>query len=481
MHKSLAALSLALPTLVIAAWWWSSRPARPVPESTTVAVSPVPRPDPRLARLEERLERLAAQLEAQAAALESLRGQGFPAARESAGDTPPPSAIATSPAGPVGPEWHLEQYVRSFDGGGAGSEFHRLAVEAYVPTLVRPIADLLLGVTERPDALLVSLARLFGDARLVGHAPAEQALLALLTRPKDLAILSAALRSLAAIGDLRTAWALEALVWRLDIGLQRQALSVLVELFGEQANAAVARLLRGAPDEATSIYLLGLLRPTEIQAALDAFGTARSGDVPLRLAGAERIGAFHDGAVIAFVEQWLGLETDEGVRRALGAARARLSSKPPYGALQATGPPDADPHADDPRAWASQEPDAGPEWLELVYPQPLRVSSVRVFQVNSGGALAELVAIEPGGARHTLWTGNSSTAPGPFEITVPTTSFRVGTLRLVLDTRRARGWNEIDAVELRGPDGAAWASGARASSAFGAGRAANHPLGTLLR
>ena len=39
-------------------------------------------------------------------------------------------------------------------------------------------------------------------------------------------------------------------------------------------------------------------------------------------------------------------------------------------------------------------------------------------------------------------------------------------LRVELDTNRSNGWNEIDAVELVGPDGRQWAAHARASSSY---------------
>jgi hypothetical protein len=43
----------------------------------------------------------------------------------------------------------------------------------------------------------------------------------------------------------------------------------------------------------------------------------------------------------------------------------------------------------------------------------------------------------------------------------------VRSLRLTLDTDRRPGWSEIDAVEIDGPDGRAWASAARARGSFG--------------
>ena len=54
-----------------------------------------------------------------------------------------------------------------------------------------------------------------------------------------------------------------------------------------------------------------------------------------------------------------------------------------------------------------------------------------------------------------------------FEVSFATTSFRVSALRITLDTSRRPGWSEIDAVELVGPAGRAWASSAGASSSYG--------------
>ena len=54
-----------------------------------------------------------------------------------------------------------------------------------------------------------------------------------------------------------------------------------------------------------------------------------------------------------------------------------------------------------------------------------------------------------------------------FEVTFPVTSYRVKRIRVILDTKLRTGWNEIDAVELVGPDGRAWATDAHASSNYG--------------
>lgn len=471
MRILLAGLALVLAlstlgTLALVAWiQGSDAPAsQPLARSPAAAAGPGPLPadlaervralDERLARLEQAVERL---------------GRSGEPTRSAAGT---PSAPATAPAaedaGPVGPEWYLEQYVRSFDGGGPGSEFYRLAVEAHVRVLAGRIADALLSSGEHGLELARALALLLGDRRLADDPRAERALLAVLSRTQDPTLAATALESLTAVGGPRAAGELEHLVWRLaHRELLPLALGLIVALAGEEGNRAILRLMRTAPDDEAVALLLGWLRPSDVESALDALALARGHDPGVRLAAAQALQGLHDDRVLAFVEGWLPLETDPGVRQALERARARLRQVPAHHPRQATGPPDAVPGSDDPRAWASRQPDAGAEWLELGFAGAQRASAVRIHQVNVGGAVVEVVALEPGGAAHTLWRGRSDARVGRFEIRFPTTPYLVQGLRIVLDTRLAAGWNEIDAVELIGPEGSAFATSARASSYFG--------------
>ena len=64
-------------------------------------------------------------------------------------------------------------------------------------------------------------------------------------------------------------------------------------------------------------------------------------------------------------------------------------------------------------------------------------------------------------------TEDAKSDPGVFTVNFPKTRYKVKRVRINLNTDLRDGWNEIDAVELRGPDGAAWASHAVASSNFG--------------
>lgn len=215
-------------------------------------------------------------------------------------------------------------------------------------------------------------------------------------------------------------------------------------------------------------FLVKLLRADDLEAALDAFHAASTMEKGVRLAAASHVGEFRNEAFRAFVDEWIAREPDDDVRAALGAARRKASEVPGWHALQATGAPNADPARDDRNAWAWSRGDVGEQWLELAYETPLRASAVRIFEVNSAGAVARVVGIEPGGARHLLWEGLDPTAtPGVLEVRFATTAFRIARVLVVLDTDRAPGWNEIDAVELVGPDGRAWADGGSASSSYG--------------
>jgi hypothetical protein len=104
----------------------------------------------------------------------------------------------------------------------------------------------------------------------------------------------------------------------------------------------------------------------------------------------------------------------------------------------------------------------------------MHANYVRVHETCRSGAIQEIVLVLDDGARETGWRGSGSRPrPGVFEVPIRP-SRPVRGVRIVLDTARVSGWNEIDAVELVGPGGASYASRARASSSYGQGRASSY-------
>ena len=139
------------------------------------------------------------------------------------------------------------------------------------------------------------------------------------------------------------------------------------------------------------------------------------------------------------------------------------------------GPPDTPRMGDIPTAWASLTPDGQPEWLELVYAEPVHAISARVYETHSPGALVRVTAIDPSGRETDAWTGTDPAkldASGVYIADVPlSTTQPVSRIRLHLDSVKVPGWNEIDAVALVEPNGKQhWAADASASSTY----ASNH-------
>lgn len=139
-----------------------------------------------------------------------------------------------------------------------------------------------------------------------------------------------------------------------------------------------------------------------------------------------------------------------------------------WGPEQATGAPDTLQAGDHPTAWASLEPDAGPEWLVMDFPKEVEVAQVRVRETLGPGTIFMVSAILTDGSEKILWHGTEPAAEAPVEMEFnPSSQVRSRRIRIQLDTTLVKGWNEIDAVELVGTDGTRqWASGAWASSTY---------------
>lgn len=140
----------------------------------------------------------------------------------------------------------------------------------------------------------------------------------------------------------------------------------------------------------------------------------------------------------------------------------------PWGEEQVVGPPDTHQSGDISTAWASKLPDGGEEWLKLDYSNAVWLAEVRVRETYNPGAISRVAAVLPNGSEITLWEGVADPVPAPADssFAVPG-NIQAASVKVYLDTRRVRGWNEIDAVELVGRDGSRqWAAQAAASSSY---------------
>jgi hypothetical protein len=152
--------------------------------------------------------------------------------------------------------------------------------------------------------------------------------------------------------------------------------------------------------------------------------------------------------------------------------KRRKASMRGWGPEQAVGAPDCKGAGDQQTAWASQQADGGPEWLETTYGTPVQIAGVRVLENDNPGAITKITAVLDGGAEVVLWEGIEPKAAAPADQYF---AARGGVLaskvRVHMDTSKVPGWNEIDAVELIGMDGTRqWAQSANASSTYASSR-----------
>jgi hypothetical protein len=395
------------------------------------------------------------------------------AERADARALPPPPAAAAPPAVPRGavdgerdPYWYLQQYVASFADGDDGVEYYRLAVEAHVAELALPIATLVREST-RPLGLRIRLATMLGSRRFAEMSDVIDALLAAVSPPSPEPLALVALQTLERIRSPLALPGLEAAVPACTGAVREHALALLVELAGEARNDTLLRLFVASSDEGLQRLLLRHVATNELRCSLDLLRAAARAEQPVRLDAAKRTHDFDDGAFESFVADWKRVETDTAVRDALAGGGAGDAAS--WTPRKATGAPDADPRKDDPNAWAPKQPEMGEQWLQLGYATAVHATGVRVFEINAPGAIAEVRARKPDGAWLTVWRGTANGNFAPLELTFPRTPFATRTIRLVLDTNRTPGWNEIDAVELLGDGTAQWAVRATASSSFGGG------------
>jgi hypothetical protein len=364
---------------------------------------------------------------------------------------------------------YLDRFVLSFGKDGGGSEYHRLVVDAHAPLLVDRILPLLAD-PELPSELRIQLIEILGTERFAGDPRVNSTLVGLLVPETPLDIAQSVLQALAQVGDASAVDPLEryaaVVPWS---SLPYEIYDTIAELAGSQRNSVLRRIFPGARDDVSRTLILDRIDRSDPEGALSIFSEAWNADAPVRAAAALRLGNYRTDGFKRFVEDKLAVETDAVVRKNLERAREMQGKIPDYDAMQAAGPPDADPQVDHPKAWASERENMGIQWVELTYRSPLRASRLRIFEVNSAGAVVEVQTTDEHGQRRSIWQGSDPTArPGVFELKIPTTAYRVRKVRVILDTSRRPGWNEIDAVEVVGPEGRAWASSAVASSSYGA-------------
>ncbi|MEX1020128.1 MAG: PPC domain-containing protein [Litorilinea sp.] len=139
---------------------------------------------------------------------------------------------------------------------------------------------------------------------------------------------------------------------------------------------------------------------------------------------------------------------------AVDAAASSAYGETDYSPQQATGAPNTLEAGDRPTAWTPLDADGGEEYLEVAYEFPIVPTEINIHQSYNPGAI---FAVEIYDLENEEWVSVWEGEPGPVDtdwavlsIELSGVEFATDGVRIFLDTTSVSGWNEIDAVELRG-------------------------------
>jgi len=147
---------------------------------------------------------------------------------------------------------------------------------------------------------------------------------------------------------------------------------------------------------------------------------------------------------------------------------------------QVTGAPNSPMNGDSSLAWCPATVNSAGEWLVLDYPQRVSPKEIHVYENYFPGAVARVTVFNESGEEIEAWRGadpTSSTYAGGISKIPLSVSVTTQRVKLYIDSPKARGWNEIDAVGLLDQNNnMQWASDVRESSSYANLNATAPPL-----
>ncbi len=398
-----------------------------------------------------------AELEREVAALRAARA---PKPRAAAPAREPQPAAAPAPGRPgpnlsdlsiSGIRWsEAKQLAISADDARHAAERYAAAIRAgndgsaWLPLAVS-------GPADRPDAW----APLDGIVRDSEVASA--------TRAATLDALSAAGRDVARTAE-------DVLASSRDADLRAAALrAILAAVRGGAAVPQVVRSLLGdssatAEERDVALTIVALRDPATALPLIEALVTSAAADERergLNILLAQRNKAYLPLMIRVAQRDDLG-DRVPGVTEAIADTKDKK-----WSALQMTGEPDTPASGDFGTAWAAKAEQMGLVTLELTFPRAVPLESIRIRETLAAGGIAS-IAVETNGSWDVVWEGRADAGEAPrwFEPGLRSATGTTRRVRIVVDTDRVAGWEEIDAVELVGGGVRQWATGATATSSY---------------
>ncbi len=124
-----------------------------------------------------------------------------------------------------------------------------------------------------------------------------------------------------------------------------------------------------------------------------------------------------------------------------------------YRAQQILGKPNKLPQGESgASAWRPGQPDKGAEWIKVGFETPITFRQIAIAENFGAGCITNVFAYDSQNNEYIVYTGKpeaTERSAGMLRIWLPQLSnYKVTSLKLVLDTKRIKDWNEIDAVGI---------------------------------
>ena len=122
-----------------------------------------------------------------------------------------------------------------------------------------------------------------------------------------------------------------------------------------------------------------------------------------------------------------------------------------YRGNQALGKPNKLPQAESgASAWRPAQEDDGEQWIKVGFEQPAPIRQVAVAENFGAGCISKILAYDPDGKEYLLSINPETAPPAAGKmwhlVLKSPTAYAVAALKVVLNTQRVAGYNEIDAV-----------------------------------
>jgi outer membrane protein OmpA-like peptidoglycan-associated protein len=136
--------------------------------------------------------------------------------------------------------------------------------------------------------------------------------------------------------------------------------------------------------------------------------------------------------------------------KVLGVSSEHSGVGQQHKASQLVGKPSKLPQAESGgTAWRPAQENNGEEWLKVGFSSPMAIRQVAVAQNFGGGCITKIFAYDPKGTEYLIFERKTPDKTPLFRLTLnKPTAYTVATIKVVLNTKLVKGWNEIDAVGL---------------------------------